>query len=155
MARRINKSTKVAFLNYLAGSGNVVEAAQHIGRDRGHLYEIRDRDPEFARLWDASRAMYLDEIEGQVLNWAMNGFTIASSETLVDESGKQVGMTKRKLEKRYDARLALRILERRHPDYKPGADITVSTPTGVLIVPGISESVQAWEDEFGSGSEGD
>ena len=150
MARRLNKKTKVEFLAKLAETGNVVEAAEHIGRDRGHLYEIKDRDPEFARAWDASRAMYLDEIEGKVIDWAVNGYTIASTESLVDEQGNQIGKQKRKIERRYDARLALRILERRHPDYRPGQDVVVSTPTGVLIVPGVSESEEAWEKEFGA-----
>jgi hypothetical protein len=155
VARRINKKTKVEFLTVLAQTGNVVEAARVIGRDRGHLYEIRDRDPEFARAWDASRTMYLDEIEGQVLDWAINGYNVASTETVVDAQGNQVGMQKRKIERRYDARLALRVLERRHPDYKPGQDVAISTPTGVLIVPGISESEEAWEEEFGAGSTDD
>jgi len=155
MASRINKKTKASFLKVLAATGNVVKAAEHIGRDRPHLYEIRDRDPELARAWQACRDMYLDDIEGQTLNWAMNGFTISSQEEIVDEEGKRIGPLKRKIEKRYDVRLAMRILERRHPDYKPGSDISVTTPGGVLIVPGVSESEEAWEAEFGEDSQPD
>ncbi len=155
MARRISKRDTRKFLKVLAESGTVVEAAEAIDRSRTYLYELRDRNPEFAREWDDARRVYLDDCEAQVLDWAMNGFTIASTETVVDEQGKQVGRQKRKVERRYDVRLLLRILERRHPDYKPGQDVTISTPTGVLIVPGVSASEEEWEAEFGASSEDD
>lgn len=150
MARRISKRDKRKFLDALAATGSVVEAADAVERPRGQFYVHREEDPDFAQAWDAARREYLDEVEGQVIDWAMNGYTVASTETVVDAQGQQIGHTKRKIERRYDARLAMRILERRHPDYKPGTDVSVSTPTGVLVVPGTSASEEDWEKTFGA-----
>lgn len=152
MGRRIAKRDRKKFLQTLGETGSVVEAAEAGKHDRTSWYALRQREPDFAEEWDAARHLYLDDVESQVLDWAMNGYTVASTETIVDEQGNQVGRQKRKIERRYDARLALRILERRHPDYKPGSDVSVTTPTGVLVVPGVSESEEDWEAEFGSGN---
>jgi hypothetical protein len=151
VSRKIAKRKRQKFLELLLENGcNVTAAAETIGVHRSSLYTIRDQDPDFAVAWQQAELLYLEGLQETVFDWAENGYTVSSQEMVVDAQGQQVGRTKRKIEKRYDMRLAVRVLERRHPNWKPSGEVAVTTPTGVLIVPGISESVEAWEKEFGA-----
>lgn len=151
MGKRVTKRQQRQFLELVAEDGNVTAAAEALGRNRATFYTIAERDEEFAKALKAARQDAIYGLEDRVLDWARNGFTIASQESVVDEKGKKVGRTKQKAEKRFDPRLALRVLERRHPDYKPKSDVDVSAKSGVLIVPGIMASEEDFDEKFGGG----
>ena len=143
MAKRISKRDKTRFLEHFAETGNAKEAAELIGRSRGHLYAVRDKDPEFGAAWDNAEFLYLEGLQDTVYDWAENGFTIATQEQKADGT-----VVKRRIERRYDMRLAVRVLERRHPNWKPSQTVDVDAKRGVLVVPGIIEDPDEFDRTF-------
>lgn len=114
-ARKLGKRLRVKFCAHISEHGSVTEAALLIGRSRQDLYKLRREDAIFAAEWDAARDAYLyGTIEDTVIDAAVNGYTVGEEKR--DAKGE---VLHKKLIKKRDVRLAMRILERRHPDYRP------------------------------------
>ena len=54
---------KAEFIEALALTGNVSEAARAISKSRSRAYEFYDEEPEFAALWDEAEAIAADALE--------------------------------------------------------------------------------------------
>ena len=138
---QISDSEKEAFLEGLANHGNVTRAAREIGRGRQSFYAIRADDSEFSTDWQAADKMYLDSIQERLQVAAMEGYSITT-----EYFDKEGNLTAKRIETKCDPKLMLRILERRHPDYKPSADLNLDhRPSGVLYVPMPVQSVEEFE----------
>lgn len=67
------KDWKTVFLENLSKSPNITKAAKAAGYTRQRVYQIRDEDPEFAKLWDDALAQSLDTAEGELYRRAVRG----------------------------------------------------------------------------------
>ena len=147
MARgvRVPKRTLRRFLEGLADTGNVTATCKELGVSVATLYGIRQRDETFAEQWEEAERVYLEGLKDQVYEWASKGW--------VEGQEKRVGnqVVERTVKRRVDPKLALRVLERRHPDFRPASDLEVNVPQGVLVVPGMMEDEGEWERLFGGG----
>ncbi|MBF0625112.1 MAG: hypothetical protein HQL82_09935 [Magnetococcales bacterium] len=64
------KQQRELFLEALRRSPNVSAAARVAGLSRPRAYELRSRDPEFARLWQEALDEGLDRVEEQLFHLA-------------------------------------------------------------------------------------
>ncbi len=138
----ITDEERADFLSALAQHGNASRAASDAGRARQSFYAIRASDHEFSQRWDAAEIEYLDTLKEHCQAVAVDGYEIVTE--FYDSEGE---LTARRVEKRRDPKLALRILERRHPDYLPKSQTQVEGRSGVLVVPG-KMTVEEWEEAF-------
>ncbi len=146
--RKVSQKDRKTFLALVAEDGNVTGAAEAVDRHRDTFYGIAETDVDFGKAFAFARMSNIHRLEENVLDWARNGFEITSIETYISAKGV-AGRSKTKTEIKIDPKLALRILERRHPDYKPTSEISVDTPTGVLIMPA-PLTLEQWEAAFNS-----
>jgi hypothetical protein len=93
---------RVKFLEALARTGNVGAAAYYVQRSRQSAYDLRRRDPDFARGWQAALVVARDVAEDVLQERAIDGI-----EEPVYYHGEVVGMRRR-----YDSRLLLAHLAR-------------------------------------------
>lgn len=82
---RWSEATKAAFLEALSRSLNVAHAARTVGRDRSAAYQIKARDPDFARRWAEALHEAYCEVESLLLDQAINGTT--RTETVKNSDG--------------------------------------------------------------------
>ena len=93
---------RVKFLEALARTGNVGTAAYYVQRSRQSAYDLRRRDPDFARGWQAALVVARDVAEDVLQERAIDGI-----EEPVYYHGEVVGTRRR-----YDNRLLLAHLAR-------------------------------------------
>tara|TARA_R110002033_G_scaffold48042_3_gene93951 strand:- start:116605 stop:117654 length:1050 start_codon:yes stop_codon:yes gene_type:complete len=93
---------RVKFLEALSRTGNVGAAAYYVQRSRQSAYDLRRRDPDFARGWQAALVLARDVAEDALQERAIDGI-----EEPVYYHGEVVGMRRR-----YDSRLLLAHLAR-------------------------------------------
>ena len=67
------KDWKAVFFENLSKSPNITKAAKAAGYTRQRVYQIRDEDPDFAKLWDDALAQSLDTAEGELYRRAVRG----------------------------------------------------------------------------------
>ena len=94
--------TRVKFLEALSRTGNVGTAAYFVQRSRQSAYDLRRRDPDFARGWQAALVVARDVAEDVLQERAIDGI-----EEPVYYHGEVVGTRRR-----YDNRLLLAHLAR-------------------------------------------
>ena len=94
--------TRVKFLEALARTGNVQASAYYVQLSRQSAYDLRRRDPDFARAWRAALVLARDVAEDALQERAIEGI-----EEPVYYHGEVVGMRRR-----YDSRLLLAHLAR-------------------------------------------
>lgn len=94
--------TRVKFLEALARTGNVQASAYYVQLSRQSAYDLRRRDPDFARAWRAALLLARDVAEDALQERAIEGI-----EEPVYYHGEVVGMRRR-----YDSRLLLAHLAR-------------------------------------------
>ena len=94
--------TRVKFLEALARTGNVQASAYYVQLSRQSAYDLRRRDPDFARGWQAALVLARDVAEDALQERAIEGI-----EEPVYYHGEVVGMRRR-----YDSRLLLAHLAR-------------------------------------------
>ena len=93
---------RVKFLEALSRTGNVGAAAYYVQRSRQSAYDLRRRDPDFARGWQAALVLARDVAEDVLQERAIDGV-----EEPVYYHGEVVGTRRR-----YDSRLLLTHLGR-------------------------------------------
>lgn len=86
---------RVKFLDALAECGNVTSAAHYVQRSRSSAYNLKRRDADFSRTWDAALLIALDGATDVLQDRAING--IAED---VYRGGEVVG-TRQRYEIRY------------------------------------------------------
>lgn len=95
-------ANRAAFVGALARCGTVVDAVEHVGLSRQSAYNLRARDPAFARAWDAARDQARELVVDEIYSKALDGWMED-----VWYKGERVGQRRR-----YDPRLLMRLLER-------------------------------------------
>ena len=71
--RRWTKKRRTRFLEHLAESCNVSAAARVAGMDRSSAYDLKDKDPSFARGWRGALLQAHEALEWQLLESAREG----------------------------------------------------------------------------------
>ncbi len=64
---------RAKFLDVLASTANVTAATKAVGKSKSTVYELRKRDAEFARAWDAAIDIAMDELEAIAFDRVVNG----------------------------------------------------------------------------------
>jgi hypothetical protein len=87
LPRRWTTRRRTRFLNHLAESCNVSAAARLAGVDRNSAYDLKDRDPTFARAWRRALERAHGELGLHLMAVSKNGSV--RTETFIDgETGK-------------------------------------------------------------------
>lgn len=149
MARRIGKRIKNKFLQELLEHGNVTTACAVVGKSRTAMYDVKAADEDFAHAWKLAIDAFVDGVvQDEVLSIAANGYKIRSKKRGV--SAKKGSYSERIVTQKRHPLLALRVLERRHPDYMPQSkQIQEGGVTGVLIVPPMIDDPDEFDAAFG------
>ncbi len=132
MAKRARKQQinagaqqRAKFLQALRMVGHVGKAAEEAGPHPSTFYKLREKDPEFRREWAAAiDTFYRGPMESHVIDLAFNGYVEVTSKRQVLPNGQMVEVERKVVNRKFPT-LALRLLERRHPDYMPKEERTV------------------------------
>ena len=125
--RSITKPRRVKFLEVLLDTGAVTMAAKSTGIGRSSWYDLRNRDPEFAALWDDADAEFMDEVEAVAFKRGIDGETKKIPYT--DYNGDDKKTKFYKITTKSDKLLEL-CLKSRHPLYKPTKTLAHEFPDG-------------------------
>ena len=118
------------FLDTLRRTGRVTEAAKKSELHRSTWYDHAEKDKAFKIQWDDAEAEYLDGIEKEAIDRAVNGVT---------RKVPYVHRTKNTATTRFYSiteksdRLIEMVLKNRHPNYNPAKKIELSNPDGSLV----------------------
>lgn len=104
--RSITAADRQAFLEALAAGFSATHASERAGRARARFYELRQADPDFARLWRDAEAAGTDRLEDEARRRALEGW-----DEPVYQQGVLVGSVRK-----YDSRLLERLLIARRPE---------------------------------------
>ena len=131
MARKykITRKRRALFLAELLDTGSVTKAAKASQVGRSSWYDLKERDPEFAILWDDAEAEFMDEVEAVAIRRGING----SVKTLpyVNYNGDDKETKFYKIVTKSDRLLEL-CLKSRHPLYKPTKALELTSPDGSM-----------------------
>jgi hypothetical protein len=111
---------RTKFLDRLAQTANVAVAARSVKKSISGAYQLRRRDPEFARAWEAALAEALDELETVVLERVVNGV-----EKAIFYGGKQCGTVRQ-----YSDALAMFMLKAHRPELYGRVTALAEDPDG-------------------------
>ena len=100
------KDWRPAFIELLRATGNVTLAAQHVGRSRNQVHDVRQRSKRFAAQWDDALEEATDLLEAEALRRAVTGI-----DKPMFFKGEVVGSTKK-----YSGRLLMFLLEAYKPE---------------------------------------
>lgn len=146
MANSLAKRERKRFLEEMVEHGNMKKACAAIERGRTTVYNAMQNDEEFGAAVKLARQHYLDDCADTATDLALNGFVIVSE--IRDKKG---AIRQRQIIKRPDLRTLVRILERRHPDFKPEQSINLKAG-GVLFVPVAPDTMEDFEKQYATGS---
>jgi len=71
--RKITRKRRLVFLVVLLKTGAVTKAAKASEIGRSSWYDLKERDPEFAALWDDAEAEFMDVVEAVAFKRGMKG----------------------------------------------------------------------------------
>jgi hypothetical protein len=128
--RKITSRRRATFLAALLETGAVTKAARASGIGRSSWYDLKERDPEFAALWDDADAEFMDDVEAEAFKRAREGET--KSLPYVEVNGDDRETKFYKINTKSDRLLEL-CLKSRHPAYKPTK--AIEFPDGPPIAP--------------------
>ncbi len=128
--RKITRKRRLEFLAELLNSGAVTKAARASGIGRSSWYDLKERDPEFAALWDDADAEFMDEVEAEAFKRAREGET--KSLPYIEVNGDDRETKFYEITTKSDRLLEL-CLKSRHPAYKPTK--AIEFPDGPPIAP--------------------
>lgn len=81
MSFPVTADQKALFLERLASTCNITASAESVGISRGHLYVLRERDPEFAKAWDAALVRIADRVRDAIIEEAVTGVDVQVGDT--------------------------------------------------------------------------
>lgn len=128
--RKITKKRRAVFLVVLLKTGSVTKSAKATEIGRSSWYDLRERDKEFAALWDDSDAEFMDTVEAVAFKRGMKGENKRLPYVEVKDDHKE---TKFYTVNTKSDRLLELCLKSRHPLYKPTKSIEF--PDGPPVVP--------------------
>lgn len=123
--RAFTKKRQAQFLEVLADTGNVSEAARQVGMSRQWAYDFKDgreeKDlpghPEFAELWEAAEDEFLDAVDREIVRRAVPGIKRLKEKRKLDKDGNLIEVIKEATTYHSD-RLLEFIAKNRHPNYQ-------------------------------------
>ncbi|MBF0098831.1 MAG: terminase [Magnetococcales bacterium] len=104
------------FLDGLARTGTVTDAARLAGVSRGGVYLVRSADPSFAERWEDALLQYVDSLEFEAFRRGVEGV-----EEPVFQGGQLVGHIRK-----YSDSLLLALLRAKRPEYRPTTQAQVA-----------------------------
>lgn len=111
LRKKWSPEKRTKFLDALRKTGNMSQAAQSVGMGSRHMYNLREKDKEFAADWEAVMEEYADTLESEADRRAVEGVHV---KTYFDKDGKVIGE-----ERRYsDTLLIFRLKGLRPEKYK-------------------------------------
>ncbi len=128
--KKITRRRRLLFLAELLKTGAVTKAARASEIGRSSWYDLKERDPEFAALWDDADAEFMDEVEAEAFKRAREGET--KSLPYVEVNGDDRETKFYEINTKSDRLLEL-CLKSRHPSYKPTK--AIEFPDGPPIAP--------------------
>lgn len=129
-----NDRAKEKYLAALKINGLHVKAAEAAGVNYKTAFRHRKDDPEFAELVDEALDYFRDELELETYRRGVQGVT-----HVIYQRGQAVGE-----EKRYSDRCLELLLKKNIPEYREKFDINANLSGGVLVVPALAGTTQAW-----------
>ncbi len=127
---KITRRRRLLFLDKLLDTGAVTMAAKASEIGRSSWYDLRQRDPDFAALWDDAEAEFMDVAEAVAFQRGIEGETRKVPYT--DYNGDDKKTKFYKITTKSDRLLEL-CLKSRHPLYKPTK--AIEFPDGPPIIP--------------------
>jgi hypothetical protein len=130
-----------AFLDALAGCGNVTAAAKAAKLARTALYEWRAADKRFASAWDAAQELGTDALEDEATRRAAGG-TLRG----IYHLGKRVGTVRE-----FSDTLLIFLLKARKPDrFKDRSSTELTGKDGASLVPVLNVQIAGSAEPLGS-----
>lgn len=102
------------FIEWLARTGSVTDAAEHAGLARTQVYDRRRTHKGFAAAWKKALSLGVDGLHDKAMRRAMEG-----DERPIVRNGEQVAT-----ERRYNDRLVQFLLKAHKPEFAIGASAT-------------------------------
>lgn len=133
--QKISEAEKSMFLLAMERTGNAIRSARICGRSRQRLYQLKLVDEEFKARWDEALLMF----QANLVEEARRRGQVGVVEP-VFQKGEQVG------EKRAYSDHLLMAMLKKFAGF--GDKVVGGEETGVVIMPGIQDSVEEWEAAF-------
>ena len=127
--KKITRKRRLIFLAVLLNTGSVTKAAKATEIGRSSWYDLKERDPEFAALWDDADAEFMDVVEAVAFKRGMKGENKRLPYVEVNGDSKE---TKFYTVNTKSDRLLELCLKSRHPLYKPTK--AIEFPDGPPVV---------------------
>ena len=128
--KKITRRRRLLFLETLLDCGAVTTAAKATEIGRSSWYDLKERDPEFAALWDDAEAEFMDTVEAVAFKRGIEGET--KSLPYVEVNGDERETKFYDVNTKSDRLLEL-CLKSRHPSYKPTK--AIEFPDGPPVAP--------------------
>ena len=128
--RKITRKRRLVFLVVLLKTGAVTKAAKASEIGRSSWYDLKERDPEFAALWDDAEAEFMDVVEAVAFKRGMKGENKRLPYVEVNGEDRE---TKFYTVNTKSDRLLELCLKSRHPSYKPTK--AIEFPDGPPVAP--------------------
>lgn len=138
--RKITRRRRETFLATLLKTGAVTKAARSTEIGRSSWYDLRERDPDFALLWDDADAEFMDTVEAVAFKRGIEGET--KSLPYLEVNGDERETKFYDVNTKSDRLLEL-CLKSRHPSYKPTKAIEFPDGPPGLPPPG---DAPAWDN---------
>jgi len=130
--KKITRRRRLLFLAKLLETGAVTTAAIAGEIGRSSWYDLRERDPDFALLWDDADAAFMDTVEAVAFKRGIEGED--KQLPYVEVNGDDRETKFYTINTKSDRLLEL-CLKSRHPLYKPTKSLEHNFPDGPPIVP--------------------
>lgn len=138
--KKITRRRIKTFLAALLRTGAVTKAARATEIGRSSWYDLRERDPEFALLWDDADAEFMDTVEAVAFKRGMKGENKRLPYLEVNGDDRE---TKFYTVNTKSDRLLELCLKSRHPSYKPTK--AIEFPDGPPGLPPLADQ-PAWDN---------
>lgn len=122
---KLTKEKRAKFLRILVDSGgHVTKAARAVALARGYMYQVRERDPQFAADWDAAIEEGTENLEREAYRRAFKG-----TRKPVFQGGELVGHIQE-----YSDTLTIFLLKGRRPTVYRDQAVVEHNLTGALTI---------------------
>jgi hypothetical protein len=110
---KLTRERQERFLKALAETGIVSVAVEIAGTSRTRVYELRKRNPAFAKAWEEAEERAADALEAEAWRRAVVGVQeplVSSGKVVRDDDGQPLAI------RRYSDALMIALLKARRPD---------------------------------------
>lgn len=146
--RPFTDDLKERFLEHLAEIGLHYKAAAMVGVSGQAVYNARKADPEFDAAYEEAREAYYDKLEQEAARRAYEGVT----EPVIGGKDRDEIVT---YVRKYSDQMMMFLLRGGRPDkFRENVKVDASVNGGVMVVPGVQQSVDDWEKDHGEAAKG-